>query len=276
MLDWYGDWQNRDHVRHFDFRSSLDDRNILRNYESLNDVRLLAERIDRTRELRLLEIGCATGEFMRYLRLRFPSIRYYGVDISRPAIERAMEKYPDGRFFCISRDEEIRTLPGRIGLSGPPQIVYAKDVAQHQVRPFAFVSDLVALASETVIIRCRTRDVGKTELDPERSCQYHYDGWMPYIVMNLRELLDHIIGLAPHCELAVYRNHMVLGGYHGRYLPKDCYLRETGTAETALAVFLRTDRPGHVSIADRLDQNPRYTLDHLVRAGVRKALSLIR
>lgn len=61
-------------------------------------------------------------------------------------------------------------------------------------------------------MRCRTREVGPTENDPELSCQYHYGGWMPYIVTNLDELLQHVRGLAPQSEIVVYRNHMILGG----------------------------------------------------------------
>lgn len=54
--------------------------------------------------------------------------------------------------------------------------------------------------------------MGKTVLDPEQSCQYHYGGWMPYIVLNLDELIEHIKGEWPRSEILVCRNHMVLGG----------------------------------------------------------------
>ncbi len=273
---WYLDWQSAEHVELFDGRASLSSANLLRCYEAFNDVRILNERLDLNRELSLLEVGCATGEFYRYLRIRYPQVRYFGADISKPAIERAKEKYPQGPFFLVDPEAEVTTLAEKIGLRRAPAIVYAKDVVQHQTDPFGFVSELVRAASEMAVFRCRTRDRGKTVLDPEQSCQYHYGGWMPYIVLNLDELIEHIKGEWPRSEILVYRNHMVLGGQHNRYLPKDCYLREAGTAETAVGVFLRTDRPGYVSVTDRLDQNPRYTLDHLVRAGVRKALSLIR
>jgi len=29
---------------------------------------------------------------------------------------------------------------------------------------------------------------------------------------------------------------MILGGQHARYLPKECYFKETGTAESALLI----------------------------------------
>lgn len=150
--------------------------------------------------------------------------------------------------------------------------MYAKDVVHHQLKPLGFVSDLIKVASEAVTFRCRTRDIGLTEWDPERSCQYHYDGWMPYIVTNLDELIDHIKSEAPRAEIVVYRNHIILGGQYNRYLPKDCYLKETGTAETAVGVFLSSESPGKITVQDRLDQNPRYTLDYKLGHALKRAI----
>ena len=144
----------------------------------------------------------------------------------------------------------------------------------HHLRPFAFVSELVQVASEAVIVRCRTRDQGKSELDPERSCQYHYDGWMPYLVLNLQELIEHVTTESPGCEVVVYRSYTVLGGQHQRFVPKELFLRETGTAETAVGFFKRTDHPGRVIVEDRLDQNPVYTWDYLLKHAVRQALNV--
>ena len=95
---WYGDWQNTQHAANFDARSRLDAANLFRDYESFNDVRLLNERVDPAKTYSLLEVGCATGEFHRYLGLKHPNIAYRGFDISAPAIERAKAKYPQGDF----------------------------------------------------------------------------------------------------------------------------------------------------------------------------------
>jgi len=274
---WYTDWQSRDHAISFDFRHTLADRNLVCNYESFNDVRLLTERVDRQRELVLLEVGCATGDFYRYLSLKFPRILYYGLDISEPAIRRAQEKFPRGRFAVTEPDSKLLDAADNMGMPHRAEIVYAKDVVHHQTRPLEFLSELLDAAGEALILRCRTRDVGETEYDPEQSCQYHYGGWMPYIVSNLDELISHIRGQAPEAEIVVYRHRMVLGGQHNRCLPKDCYLKETGTAETAVGVFKVTATPGRVMIEDRVDQNPRYTLyfrlrrllGPLVRAALR-------
>lgn len=254
---WCADWQNEDHASHFDVRTALDDSNLLRNYECFNDVLLLNERIDRSKSLTLLEVGCATGEFYRYLQVRYPKLKYYGIDISHPAITRAKEKYPEARFFVSDPEAKILNVFEDPGIPRHPEVVYTKDVVHHQTSPFEFVSELLQIASEALIMRVRTRDIGPTETNPEFSCQYHYKGWVPYIVMNLQDLLDRITDQVPGCEVVVYRNHVVLGGQYNRHLPEACSLKRTGTAETAIGVFLATAHPGKITVEDRRD-NPRY------------------
>lgn len=223
-------------------------------------------------------MGCATGEFYRYVRIKHPTVRYYGIDVSKPAVALAQAKYPEGAFFVTEPSMEIGDMLQALGIPAYPEIVYAKDVLQHQTKPLEFLSGLIRVASKAVIIRCRTRDVGTTEWDPDRSCQYHYSGWLPYIVINLQELLEHILREAPGCEVVVYRNHMILGGLHQRFVPKELYLEITGTAETAVGIFKLTKSPGKVVLENHLDGNPRYpwsyVLPHAVYQGWKAALSL--
>ncbi len=250
---WFSDWSHQKHARSFDRRSSLGVSDLLKNYESFNDVSLLREWYPSGTEGKLLEMGCATGEFYRYLKYRYPSLTYAGVDISPVALDRARSKYPQAQ-FCLG--DPAKTLQENLTAWGKGlgwKIVYSKDVMHHQVDPWGFLVGLLRSAEETLILRTRTRDSGKTELDPERSCQYHYDGWMPYLVLNLEELIERIRGQRPKAQIQIYRNHMVLGGRENRYLPRECYLPETGTAETAVGVSLRGKQPGSVRIEDRRD-----------------------
>ena len=272
---WYDDWQHLSHVERFDARSRLDARNLIRNYEAFNDVRLLKERLDPARSVDLVEVGCATGEFSRYLRLTFPQVCYTGLDVSEPAIARAKAKYPETAFFVVEAGRPVAETLTHLGLSQHPALIYSKDVLQHQVEPLSFLSGLIRQASESVIVRCRTRDVGPTERDPERSCQHHYGGWMPYIVVNLQELINGILGEVPDGEVVVYRHHMVLGGSHNRFLPKELYLEETGTAETAVGIFKTTDRPGRVVIRDRSDGEFIGTWDYRIKRLAQKALGAL-
>lgn len=257
---WYADWQEDEHASRFDGRSVLPDRMLVRNYEAFSDVRILHKQLQASGIHRLLEVGCATGEFHRYLRIRHPEMNYAGVDISRVALERARQKYPRGRFFTVDPGLPLRQGLQAAGLPERWDCVYSKDVIHHQTDPFGFIGQLLEAASALLVFRTRTRDQGPTILDPEQSCQYHYRGWMPYIVLNLRAMVDEIQRRAPGSEILLYRNRMVLGGEGGRFLPKECYLPETGTAETAVGVFLETAQPGRVQVIDRKEMAARYPI----------------
>ena len=271
---WYVDWQSDRHAEYFDYRSTLSSRNLVRSYESLNDVRIINTRLAETRgRPTLLEIGCATGEFRRYLGLKWPGVRYLGADISQPAIDCALRKYPDGQFLALAPSDQSCFVEA-LGLESQPEFVYSKDVVLHQTDPFGFLTRLIESTDRTLVVRLRTRDRGETVLDPEKSCQYHYNGWMPYIVMNLDEIIRHVLDVRPRAELRVLRNRTILGGWHYRYLPKDCYLEETGTAETAIGVFLKTSQPTRVTIEDRRDNEPRYTLWHMLGLAYRRGGSI--
>ena len=269
---WYVDWQSEDHGHAFDGRHALNDKNLVRNYESFTDVCLLKERLDPSRRVSLLEVGCATGEFFRYLRIRYPLVDYHGIDISQSAIARACQKYPSERFFASDPNSKVADAVRALGMRENPAILYTKDVVHHQTNPWEFVSQLLEMTRDALIMRVRTRDVGQTVTDPELACQYHYHGWMPYIVMNLQELIDHIMSQLPRCELVVYRNHVVLGGRENRFLPRECYPSETGTAETAVGVFPSSEHPGRVRVEDRKDQAIRYSLDYRLKHYVRRVL----
>jgi hypothetical protein len=218
---------------------------------------MLNERMARQRSVRLLEVGCATGDFYRYLRSTWRNVTYHGVDGSMPAIARAKQKYPEAQFIAIDPLGRLTDLVPTV--LPQPEIVYAKDVVMHQLRPFDYITELMRVPTHILIFRCRTRDTGATELDPEKSCQYHYQGWMPYFVLNVDELIEHIRGYDAMSEIVVYRHHVILGGQNSRYLPKACYLKEAGTAETAVGIF-RQNRSGAILVQDRAEQAPHYTL----------------
>lgn len=250
---WHQDWQNPGHVRLFGSRSALSNKGLIAHFEAFNDVLMLGDILSGRRGARLLEVGCATGEFYRYVRLKHPSVRYVGVDVSRVALERAREKYPQGVFLAHSPEASLAQTLRAGGLQETADVVYSKDVVHHQTDPFGFLAQLLNAASAGVVVRLRTRDNGESVFDPELSCQYHYNGWMPYLVLNLQQTIDFVLSRFQRAQITVQRNRMVLGGKENRYLPKDCYLPETGTAETAMAVLLKTDHPGEVHIEDKTD-----------------------
>jgi SAM-dependent methyltransferase len=267
---WYVDWQDSEHARHLDARSTLPSRSLIRNYESFSDVLLLNERLEALRNPTVLEVGCATGEFYRYLRLKTPRASYAGLDISRPAVSRARKKYPQGQFFVSDPAQSLPEVLKAHRLNPQWQVVYSKDVMHHQTDPFGFLAQLLGICSGSLILRTRTRDKGPTLLDPEQSCQYHYQGWMPFIVLNLDELIGQIQRHAPGSEIRMVRNRTILGGKENRFLPKDCYLPETGTAETSVGVFRDSSHGNRVRVIDRAETPARHSLRDRVALRLRR------
>ena len=256
---WYSPWQWPMHAAASDYRKVLNSQDFILLYEMLNDVRLLNERIDRSQNLTLCDVGCATGDFYQYLQMTYPQVEYYGTDISVPAIERAKIKYPAKRFMPVRPG--MRQVEAFHAVSGceNAHVIYSRDVVHHQVKPFEFLSELIEFSSEALIIRCRTRDVGATEWNPEKSRQRHYGGWVPYIVINLQELIDRFRLELPGWEMIVYRSYVILGGRYQRALPPECSFKRTGTAETAIGIFRTTHAPGRVTIKNRIDnRNTRW------------------
>jgi SAM-dependent methyltransferase len=47
----------------------------------------------------VLDIGCGQGSLLQELCVEFPYIKPYGVDISKTAVELAIQRVPDGRFW---------------------------------------------------------------------------------------------------------------------------------------------------------------------------------
>lgn len=251
-------WQDRTHARVFDEVSAYPAFLMRKRFESFNEVRLLRQHAGTVRGTKLFEIGCATGEFGRYAAKYLPRFEYTGFDISRPAIERAVAKYGNERYRLL--EVPIDEFAARFGTAA---LVFCRDVVLHQLDPLGFVSSLMKIAEEVLVLRLRTRDVGDTVFDAELSCQYHYDRhWVPYIVLNTAQLLACICRDPRVAEIVVSRRHKPLGGHNFRYLPKDLYYEESRAAETALLV-LKRDRPrsgeAKISYDDRPD-GPQYSL----------------
>ena len=227
-------WQKPEHAELFDGRAHYSPARLRRVFESFNEFRLFLEHKHEIRGRGFVEIGCATGELYRYIRRYHPEFRYHGFDISEPAIIRACQKYPEGRFDTCRPD-----LSDLTGIGQSYAVVWARDVVHHQPDPFDYLGRLLAMDGELTILRLRTRDKGATVRDPELSCQWHYNQWVPYIVMNMEETLETIRRIVPGTRIIGVKHYVPLGGRHGRYLPKECYYPETGTAETAVLISRR-------------------------------------
>lgn len=178
----------------------------------------------------VMDIGCATGRFFRFFNTIFQGAHYRGFDISQVAIDHAKKLYPEAEFSLFDGDPSA--------VDGPsPDLLFCRDVLHHQPDPKEFLAQLYRTAGKYLILRVRTREVGPTVFDREQSCQYSYENWVPYIVFNTGELTDLLSSYSPRpAKIDIIRHPDILGGQLNRYLPKELYYPETGTAETSILI----------------------------------------
>ncbi len=263
-------WNDQTHAEVFDYMSSEPNFILKKHYESFGEGKLLKKWKPQNDRSMLFEVGCATGELYRYIRNNRRDLDYKGFDISDPAIQRAKQKYPNSNFYkLISGIDEIADRFGQ------PEAVWCRDVVLHQKDPYLFLDQLIDLAKEVLFIRLRTRNIGDTEFNTDISCQLHWDKyWVPYIVLNVNELIGRIEGHKNIKSLIIHRAYDVLGGHNKRFLPKDLYFSSSGTAETALFIQkgLRNNAPLKVIYQDfsELD-HPSHTIPQRV---IRRVVSV--
>jgi len=240
---------------------------LQRMYESFDDIQLLLTEIKSNRSQTLLEVGCSTGELFRYVSNFCKHLGYTGIDISKNAIAFAREAYPRGKFSSCEMDmsDVIQILGER------PEILICRDVLLHQVAPFSFLKKLIEIPSKSAVIRLRTRDVGETVTDPNISCQWDVGNrWIPYMVLNVDEMVDLIKETISFEKLIIVKNYIVLGGENKRYLTKDLYFPETGTAETSVFIEMGNgdSSRGDIDIEVRQKRKVRYTMFDRIRERV--------
>lgn len=242
-------------------------------FEASNEILLFQQNKASLKGRDFVDIGCATGELYRYMNRYQRDFHYRGFDVSAPAIRRAKEKYPKGSFFVC--DEDLASVAKE---SPSPAVVFARDVVHHQPDPFAFVAKLLAITGEVALLRFPTRDHGETLLDPEMSCQWHFGHWVPYIVPNVDDLVERITGSANVKKLFIYKHYQQLGGLNNRFLQKELYIPETGTALSAVYVEL-ADEPvpdPQIVVRDHREPTPRPTFRGLLSRGLRRARRSMR
>ncbi len=74
----------------------------LKRYHMLADIAPAADLNNST----VLDYGCGTGDFYRFLKRRGISVRYTGVDINENFISLAKSKYPECTFRVMNTDDE--------------------------------------------------------------------------------------------------------------------------------------------------------------------------
>src|SRR5262245_27910761 len=86
----------------------------LKRYHMLADIAEPAE----LNGSRVLDYGCGTGDFYRFLKRRGITVKYTGVDINENFIRLAKEKYPECTFRVMSADDDLNGFYDYIFICG--------------------------------------------------------------------------------------------------------------------------------------------------------------
>ena len=230
----YIGWNTESHLRKFDHWNRKINLEFDFVYGCFSEQTYLLESVKLLENPEIFDIGCATGTTYRFLynKIRGSGYSYTGLDLSKSTIERARSLYP-GVNFLTSNGERLYEQ-----LSLKADIVYSRDTILHQDSPYDFLDQLIEITERFLIIRLRTRDHGETEFDVSKSCQAYDNYWLPYIVLNIDELISYIKSKNNVIKVTINKSYDVLGGQHSRFLPKDLYFEKTGTAETSIMIEL--------------------------------------
>lgn len=226
----YEGWDTKSHLDTFDLWNKKGKWEFNFFYGNFAEQRYLIDSVKKIEDCSILDVGCATATTYRYLKNKLGKngYRYKGVDLSQPALEKAKVLYPEVD-FVHKANENLHDFFGR-----KFDVVFSRDTILHQTDPYSFIQELMDISEHSLILRLRTRDNGETELDPDKSCQRHYDKfWMPYIVLNIDELISFVSRDKRLKRVTINKEYEILGGMNKRYIPKELYFSAAGGAETS-------------------------------------------
>ena len=253
----YEGWDTNNHLNEFNFWNNLSNYEFNFRWGSFRENQILIEKLKK--DDTLLEVGCATGTTVRWLKNNniLKSINYLGIDLSDAVIKKAEYLHPNSEFKKVD-------LGPLKNYYKKYNYVFSRDTLMHQQKPFEFLEELIKCATKSVILRFRSRDNGKTDFNYENSCQLHYDKfWMPYIVINIDELINFLNKLKIIKSIEINRSYEELGGNVKRFLPKDLYFKSAGGAETTLKINLdRENKPDSIKVLfnDSIEGRPLISL----------------
>jgi SAM-dependent methyltransferase len=148
---------------------------------------------------RLLDIGCAMGDFMYYLKSRFPDWEYHGLDVSPRMVEAAAAADPGLRYHCGSVENrssveagayDVITIFGVLNCLDCPN--QALENLFSWIRPGGVILLMDSINSEPIDVIMRHRRAEAADADWEV-------GWNIWSMETLRRLI-HKDGRVKRCE----------------------------------------------------------------------------
>jgi SAM-dependent methyltransferase len=220
----YAHWDSEDHVVTFDMPTHMDHWTWIWHWNQFNYTKLA--RLVLPSVASITEVGCATGEYIRFLRKIGYRGDYIGYDVSCPAINRAQKKLPSERFLAV--DPEFSNYD-------VADLVIAIDVGLHQPDPFQFHQRLFSRAKRFLLLKERTTDTCPTSKDWKGSCAWGSSAWVPWMVLNTQDVLRFWKKLGAK-QVVLARSYHPLAGLGLRHLPKYLYPDSARTAATSILV----------------------------------------
>jgi len=142
----------------------------------------------------LLDIGCATGEFLYYVGERFPGFQRAGIDISEAMIQEARRRVPDADFTVGSAGDQrafktqahdIVTLQGVLSIFDDPMPVICN--ALGALRNGGAFYGLIIANEEPVDVIMRYRRVAPRE--PQAEGAVWESGWNVFSMQTIESIL---------------------------------------------------------------------------------------
>ena len=89
--DFYAAWNKEEHKKLFDVWNTMSKSYFKFIFGCFYENKYLINQLKKKPNLNLLDVGCATGQLFRYLKIKKVLVNYFGIDISENCIQRAQE-----------------------------------------------------------------------------------------------------------------------------------------------------------------------------------------
>ena len=134
----------------------------------------------------MLDYGCGTGDFYRFMKRRGIETRYTGVDINANFIEMARKKYPDCTFRVMNIDEDpLEGFYDYIFICGVFNLLVPgvkDDLRNALVNLFKHCNK--GLALNALSSHAPIRDPELNYTSPEEMVQFSLENLSPYLALR--------------------------------------------------------------------------------------------
>ena len=150
-------------------------------------------------KMNVCDIGCATGEFLYYLKTIFPNSTVTGYDILTSMLHIAKKMIPDGNFFegnvnskqLLSENSfDIVTMTGALSIFDDPRSSIVNCLSAIKKNGLVIISGIFNPNPVDVIVRYRNADSTERDLKP---------GWNVHSCYTIEKIIKEIEPQAKLC-----------------------------------------------------------------------------